>query len=143
MSSPAARWLVTTLDSTKQRLSGIELISAGGTAIGLMVSSGGDDFVLGLASNTTVFSGGQEIISAGGTTIRATLSGIAEAGLEAAEVISAGGSAVGLMVGSGGADFVYGMASNTTVFGGGNEVVNSGGSAIGVTVSSGSLSSIR
>ncbi len=56
------------------------------------------------------------MISAGGTTIGATISGIAEAGLEAAEVISAGGSAVSLMVGSGGADFVYGFASNTTVY---------------------------
>ena len=82
------------------------------------------------------------MVSAGGTTISATLIGVNAANL-AADVVSAGGSAVGLTVGSGGADFVFGSASNTTVFSGGDEIVEFGGTTIGSTLSGGFESLLR
>ena len=89
-----------------------------GTATSLTIDSGGEVDVLsgGTDVSATIDSGGVEVVSAGGTTISATLIGVNAANLSAEMVVSAGGSAVGLTVGSGGADFVFGTASNTTVF---------------------------
>ena len=98
-----------------------------GTATSVSIESGGQVGVLsgGTDLSATIDSGGVEVVSAGGTTIGATLSGVNAAGFTAELFVSAGGSAVGLTVGSGGFDFVYGMASNTTVFSGGQEIVES------------------
>ena len=134
----AARRLGATLSGVNAAGFTAELfVSAGGSAVGLTVGSGGFDFVFGMASNTTVISGGQEIVESGGTTISATLDGIEAAGLVGVEFVSAGGSAIGLVVSSGGDDVVVGTASNTTVFSGGEESVSAGGTTIGATISGG------
>ncbi len=120
-------------------LVGENSFSAGGTAIGLVVSSGGDDLVLGFGEQHDRLQRRTGECLSRWHDDWGDDQGIAEAGLEAAEVISAV-AALSLMA-AGGADFVYGLRATRPSTASGIEVVNSGGSAIGVTVSSGSLSS--
>ena len=97
-------------DPTMIDSDGLEVVSAGGTDNGAQIS-GGEQDVLGLASDATVFTGSQ--------------------------VVESGGTASGTTVSSGGTLDVLsgGIASNTHVLSGGTLVI--GGTLSGFTVSSG------
>jgi autotransporter passenger strand-loop-strand repeat protein len=103
---------------------GIEQVLSGGTTTGTFVSGVGGAFATellnagGVASNTSVGSGGRILVS-GGTTSNA--------------VISSGGSEL---------VFSGGTASSTTVSGG-TETVSSGGVLAGATISGGGLVEIK
>jgi autotransporter passenger strand-loop-strand repeat protein len=136
-------------------LSGDEmLVSSGGVAIEIVVSSGGREIVYssGTANFTTVSNGGFELVSSGGTAIStavgsggtATISSDGAASFtvvsnSGTEVVSAGGSAVSTTVSSRGTETVSssGTASFTTVSSGGYEIVSKGGVASFTTISFG------
>jgi autotransporter passenger strand-loop-strand repeat protein len=80
-------------------------------ASGVIVSSGGLEYVFGTAIGTTL-TGGSEVVSSGGT-----------------------GS--GIFVSSGGLEYVFGTASSTTVSSGGSEHVEAGGTASATVISGG------
>jgi autotransporter passenger strand-loop-strand repeat protein len=108
-------------------------ISAGFTEIGDVVSSGGTMIVLsnGVATTTTVKSGGFLTISSGGTGGNATIAGKETVlGFDLVTSVLKGGSA---LVSSGGLDI------SATVRSGGFMEVLSGGTAVSATVSSGGV----
>jgi autotransporter passenger strand-loop-strand repeat protein len=117
---------------------GFEIVSAGGTTSGTIISRGGTEDVDsgGTASTTTIYAGGFEVVSVGG--------------------FDRGGTQI-----SGGEQDVYGAASNvlvetgsqvveaggiasaTGIFAGGLEYVSSGGTAIDTTIEGGILEVAR
>jgi autotransporter passenger strand-loop-strand repeat protein len=116
-------------------------VNSGGSAQGLIVSSGGGVGILagGDAVNTVVAANGQEDIFAGG--VETVLTSNFQGSPGAAGTITVQGtlnvgtphivaSAAGLFVQSGGKVNVYGVAYNTSVDGGGEEVISNGGNEI-------------
>ena len=115
----------------------------GGTALSATDNYlGTDDFIGGVASDTTVSSGGTENVSAGGIANYTTVQG------DAFQYVSSGGTAIGTVIDSGGQAYVQfsatmtgavanfsgqlhitdsGAASGTTVNSGGYDVVSVGG----------------
>jgi fibronectin-binding autotransporter adhesin len=113
---------------------GTETVSAGGTDRGASVS-GGLQLDFGLASGVTVFTGSQVVESGGvasGTTVDSggTL------------VIDAGGNASGVTLNSGATLEVFGTVSGTTVNNGVTFVVESGGAASATTIHSGGTEAV-
>ena len=126
---------------------GIAVVNAGGIDFNTQIV-GGEQDVFGYANGATAFfgsvlvesggsaidftilSGGLLVVSSGGYADPGTLSG-------GTEVISAGGSDDGTQI-SGGTQFVYGTATNATIFLG-SQVVESGGIASGTVISGGLL----
>lgn len=126
---------------------GIAVVNAGGIDFNTQIV-GGEQDVFGYASGATAFfgsvlvesggsaldftilSGGLLVVTSGGYADPGTLSG-------GTEVISAGGSDDGTQI-SGGTQFVYGTATNATIFVG-SQVVESGGIASGTVISGGLL----
>jgi T5SS/PEP-CTERM-associated repeat protein/autotransporter passenger strand-loop-strand repeat protein len=126
----------------------------GGLAIGTVLNSGAEEDVFsgGVASGTTVnrftfelvygkvsgvvVSGGSQIVSSGGVA-----SGTVLRGIGARESVSAGGSAVGTVISSGGQEVVVagGNASGTIVSFGGQEVVAVSGASFSVISSGGMI----
>ncbi|MGC2415831.1 MAG: hypothetical protein WA459_24430 [Stellaceae bacterium] len=131
---------------------GSEVISAGGTASGGTVASGGSEIVRGTASGGTVAKGGHQRISAGGAVSGATVKsggsqtvlsgGVAHGTVLSGgtEIVSAGGRASGTTLSKGGTEIVHGKASGGTINGGLIEVA-SGGTASGTVtfISGGTL----
>lgn len=124
-------------------------VQAGGSALAIVISAGGVEYVSGFDSGTsvsggsqyvlhggiasaTILSGGVQFIETGGTEI----SGIVSAGTQE---VSSGGRALGVWV-SAGAQYVSasGLASGTTVYVGGVQSVLSGGTASATVLSGGS-----
>ena len=105
---------------------GTEIVSAGGTDLGAMVS-GGTQLDYGLASGGTVFAGSQ-IVQSGGIASGTTLSG-------GIELVNARGVDVGTWI-SGGTQQVFGLASGATIVRGA-QVVAAGGTAVGTVINSG------
>ncbi len=116
--------------------SGIQWVSAGGSANSTTVLRGGKQIVFngGTASDTVVSSGGRDVVSSGGIAISTTASfggfetvsnGGQDSGLillsGGSAYISDGGSAVGTEIGSGAALYVYGGGTVSDV------VLQSGG----------------
>jgi autotransporter passenger strand-loop-strand repeat protein len=126
---------------------GVAVVNAGGIDFNTQIV-GGEQDVFGYASGATAFvgsvlvesggsaidftilSGGLLVVSSGGYADPGTLSG-------GTEVISAGGSDDGTQI-SGGTQFVYGTATNATIFVG-SHAVESGGIASGTVISGGLL----
>ncbi|MFS8371374.1 Hint domain-containing protein [Acetobacter indonesiensis] len=106
--------------------------SSGGLVSGTIVSSGGGLGLAGVASNTTISSGGVIEVASGGTAIGSTLDG-------GKAYVDAGGVISKTTVENSGIATVSAGASalNTTVETNGNLVVLSGGAVSGTTVSSG------
>ena len=123
-----------TASNTTVLKGGAEIVSSGGTASGTAVLSGGTLDVLsgGLADAATIFSGGSEIVSAHGTDDGAQISGGKQ--LDYGSASSATVFSGSQIVEAGG------IASDTTVSGGGTEIVLSGGSSIDLTIGSGGTS---
>ena len=127
---------------------GLQTIYSGATAIGARLLGGVQD-VAGIASNTLICSAGTQLVENGGSAIDFTIlsggllvissGGYADPGTLSGgtEVISAGGSDDGTQI-SGGTQFVYGTATNATIFVG-SQVVESGGIASGTVISGGLL----
>ena len=127
--------------------SSIEVVEAGGTASGTVLS-GGAEQLYGSAVSANVQSGGVLIVFSGGTASGTQLSAggvdyVLSDGIDnsttvvgGTEVVSAGGTASGTMI-SGGAEVVYGSAATTTVQANGFLIVSSGGVASAATLSSG------
>ena len=111
-------------DGVRRRL---RVVVAGGIASFTTVNSGGDEFAYsgGTARSTTVSSGGAEFLYSGGTASFTTVSSGGD------QFVYSSGTASGTTVSSGGDQFVYssGTAIGTTVSSGGTEIVSSGGSA--------------
>jgi autotransporter passenger strand-loop-strand repeat protein len=108
---------------------GTQQVTAGGTASATVVSSGGAQYVAGIASNTELAGGTQYVFgSAVGTKI--------DNG--GAQSIEAGGTASGTTISAGGVQYDAGIASATTLAGG-MQVVVSGGTDKGATISAGTL----
>ena len=137
---------------------GSEVLS--GTAIGDVVfggngvaKEGGQQFVYGVASDTTIY-GGFQIVSSGGRAISTSLEdkwgsqtvlagGVAsdttvEAGVQ---VVSSGGSAVSTLVDSEEV-LVHGTATDTTVLSGGWQYVSAHGVASGTTIDAGGSATV-
>jgi autotransporter passenger strand-loop-strand repeat protein len=110
---------------------------AGGSAIGVIVDSGGGEFVYsaGIASATVVSGGGSVTVMSSGVTEGDT---IGSGGLE---VVLSGGSANGLAVGSGGFAMVSagGTVSGATIDNGGTLIVFPGADDPGLNALAGSL----
>ncbi|WP_179194059.1 Hint domain-containing protein [Acetobacter indonesiensis] len=131
---------------------GTEIVQSGGLTSGATVVSGGTEILSGgTASATIVASGGSQLVSSGGTAVGAVVSGgleqVASGGTALRSVISAygntavsaGGYVSGTTVGSNGGLGVQGIASNTTVSGGGVVQIGSGGTAITNSISGGKV----
>ncbi len=126
---------------------GSEIVSVHGTDLDAQIS-GGTQFVFGVASGATIFSGGSQTIESGGTTSGSIVSGgtldLFSAGTASGtivaggtETVSSGGKDLAAQI-SGGTEFDYGVISGATVFGG-SQVVESGGTgADSIVVTGGS-----
>jgi autotransporter passenger strand-loop-strand repeat protein len=138
-----------TFTSTTVNSGGVEAIDSGGTAVNVTLS-GGTQIAGGIQSSTLFGQGSVAPETASGTIVSA--GGI--------QYVGSGGNVTATTVGSGGTEqvggtttFAYdytpgatisvnldgGVASGTTVDGGGTEIVSSGGAAAGVTLSGGTL----
>jgi autotransporter passenger strand-loop-strand repeat protein len=129
-------------------VSGGTLIDSGGTLTvtsGVVVQAGGQTISLsiagtetvsngGVASNTTVLSGGLETISSGGTASNTTVN------LGGTETVSSGGKTSGASVS--GNEKVYGSAVGDAVFSGGSQTVSSGGITSSTSVQSGGTEAV-
>lgn len=117
----------------RRELGGVQYVYAGGEALFATLSGGAQDVAGGLASGTTVSSGGREYVYAGGL---AASSVIAYRGEMA---VFSGGSASSATVGSGGEAFVHdsGTIADTVVMNGGMEVVGPDGVANATTLQGG------
>ena len=120
----------TAVGTTLTNAAGDEIVSAGGTDIGAVISAG-TQYAYGVASSATVFGGGSQIIESGGTASNTTINA-------AVETISAGGTDIGAIISGtagvdGGQQFVYGTARAVTVDLG-VQWVSSGGVASGTVV---------
>jgi autotransporter passenger strand-loop-strand repeat protein len=128
---------------------GAQIVSSGGTAVATTVSSGGSQVVSsgGLTSGATLISGGNQIISAGGSAVSTTLSGIVltsnEFTINAVQSIGSGGTATTTTVGSGGFQYVFGLANVTVVNSGGNQNIGSGGTASNTTINDGGAQAVN
>ena len=100
------------------------------SATATLLSSGGVQYVYGVASGTTVLAGGDESIESGGTGEAARLAG--------KEDVEAGGVTSGTTISGGGVVNVLGVEDLATVSNGGEEVVR-GGAVSGTTVLSGGV----
>ncbi|MDR7286573.1 autotransporter-associated beta strand protein/autotransporter passenger strand-loop-strand repeat protein, partial [Pseudomonas corrugata] len=109
---------------------GLQYIHSGGEAHRTTINSAGEQFVAGLADNTTITSGGTQVIQNGGIANGTIISGSL-----AAQIVSSGGSANDTNVWNGGAQHVTGVAQRTTIFGG-EQIVSAGGSANSTTINS-------
>ncbi|MCP1229927.1 Hint domain-containing protein [Acetobacter indonesiensis] len=131
---------------------GTEIVQSGGLTSGATVVSGGTEILSGgTASATIVGSGGSQLVSSGGTAVGAVVSGgieqVASGGTALRSVISAYGNATvsaggyvsGTIVGSNGGLGVQGIASNTTVSGGGVVEIASGGTATTNSINGGKV----
>ena len=111
------------------------------TPDGQVVSSGG------LTSGATLISGGNQIISAGGSAVSTTLSGIVlttnEFTINAVQSIGSGGTATTTTVGSGGFQYVFGLANVTVVNSGGNQNISSGRTASNTTINDGGAQAVN
>ncbi len=113
---------------------GIQSVLSGGQSVSAQVGSGGSLLASGgVGSGAAVGSGGRAFAISGGTLSGATVDGLL--------TVSAGGTAGGTAVMSGGelAVFADGIAADTTVDEGGSAGFRSGGTASGLTVSSGGV----
>ena len=109
-------------------VSGGDLILAGGTALDVVVSSGGIETISSGGSDVsaTVDDGSFQYVLSGGTASGTILN---DPGIQ---IVSAGGTAIGATL-SGGEQDVYGTASGTDISSGGTEYVQSGGTAVDVS----------
>jgi autotransporter passenger strand-loop-strand repeat protein len=116
------------------------LVAYGSAVSGIIVSSGGTEYILagGTAIATVVGSGGIEIVSSGG------LAGNTVVDRGGSEIVSAGGTASASLIKSGGTQLVHsgGVASSTAVNGGGRETVSGGGVTLGSSVNHGGVETV-
>jgi autotransporter passenger strand-loop-strand repeat protein len=106
---------------------GSQTISAHGSDLGAIIS-GGKQLDFGVARGAIVFAGSQVVQSSGVASATTMLSG-------GTETVSAHGSDFGAQI-SGGIELDYGLATGATIFAG-SQVVESAGTAINTIVSSG------
>ena len=139
---------------------GVQVVEAGATATGTTVNSGGGQDVYGTASATTIAvvalrssnpappprerqsaAAPSRMSTARRSTTRSTAEPCTSATVASGGVqyVSAGGTAIGATVSSGGTQNDVGTASGTTVLNGGHEIVTSGGFASATTLSGGTL----
>ncbi len=117
-------------------------VSSGGSAVGATISDGGKQYVElgGTASNTFVTDPGLQIVSAGGTSTSASISGGEQYvyGLALDTSVTSGVDSATSSAFTGYQDvFSGGVASNTSVGNGGQEIVFSGGTTSDTTILSG------
>jgi len=104
------------------------LVSSGGTAIGAVIDQSSLEQDRGLASNTTVLSGGTEAVRTGGIATGTTVSG------GGAVTVYGGGLVDGIVVSSGGGITVSaGAIAGDIVLSGGTETVQTGAHLVGTT----------
>jgi autotransporter passenger strand-loop-strand repeat protein len=108
----------------------------GGTASGIVVSSGGTLELFGSATAITNAFGSIIEIGTGDNGTNFTIGGGGEL------VVSSGSSASGTVVSSGGLEIVFGHDSNATVLSSGQIVISSGGTASNTIVASGGLATV-
>jgi autotransporter passenger strand-loop-strand repeat protein len=141
------------VDSGATLVGGTEFVMTGGTASGTVLS-GGAEAVYGVATGTTVSSGGILYTDAGGATsgTRVSAGGLAyvlAGGVDSGTTVSSGGTqyvnsggvADGTTLSNGSDEYVSfgGTAENTIVLSGGHGVAYSGSTVSGATISGGTL----
>ena len=141
---------------------GIEVVSAGGVAIGTEVLGGSESLLSGgvasgtvlsgsptssgtinpgiesvgsgaVAISTQIFNGGEQIVSSGGLASGAVLSNTTSS-FGAYQTVQFGGEADATQIDSGTSVYVLGTTSNLVINGGGVETVTSGGTSISSTL---------
>lgn len=109
-------------------------ISAGESASGYTVLSGGTLYIAGTAVSTTVDAGGYVEVESGG--VASATSDFGD------QQVDAQGSAVGTIVSGGGLEDVFGLASGTLVESGALQDVEYGGTASGATIGNSGLQAV-
>ena len=111
-----------------EEVSGEKIVSAGQTADGDVITSGGTQMVWGSATSTTI-NGAKQLVNSGGSATSTIIS-------RGYQFVSSGGSATSTTI-SGGQQSVSGSATNTIIYSGGAQFVYSGGSATSTAISGG------